>query len=167
MDRMNLKHCYHQQIAARADASATAPMCKSSSIMIAVRFKRIRSNACVAGTLVYLFRGAAGPVAGAVLPLVQSRSNLRTRTVEPIDFHFGFGNQSLFVSGHARRGAELHVPIAMNTEAELPATVIAAQRSWGCAQTVASATHHNTYGEQIKDAAASMCERPQAWHSNV
>jgi hypothetical protein len=61
------------------------------------------------------------------------------RTVEPIDFHFGFEGQSLFVSGHASRGTELHVPVAMNTEAELPATVIAAQQRWGCAQTMASA----------------------------
>jgi len=52
----------------------------------------------------------------------------------------------------------LHVPITMNTEAELSATVIAAQHSWGCAQTVASAAHHNTYTEQVKDAVVlSQC----------
>src|SRR6516165_5231109 len=78
-----------------------------------------------------------------------ARSSFRTRTVEPIDFRFGFGDQSLFVSGHASKGTELHVPITMNTGAELSATVIAAQHSWGCAQTVASAAHHNTYTEQI------------------
>jgi hypothetical protein len=94
-------------------------------------------------------------------------SSLRTQTVEPIDFHFGLGSQSLFVSGHASRGTELHVPVAMNTEAELPTTVIAALQSWGCAQSVASATHHNIYGEQIKDAAASMYDKAQARHSNV
>jgi hypothetical protein len=43
--------------------------------------------------------------------------------------------------------------------------VIAAQHSWGCAQTVASAAHHNTYTEQIKDAAASMCDKPGAYLS--
>jgi len=84
-----------------------------------------------------------------------------------MDFHFGLGSQSLFVIGHASRGTELHVPVAMNTEAELPTTVIAAPQMLELPPAVASAAQHNTYGEQIKDAAASMCDTPQARHSNV
>jgi hypothetical protein len=55
----------------------------------------------------------------------------------------------------------------MNTEAELPTTVIAAPQMLDLPPTLASAAHHNTNGEQIKDAAASMYDRAQARHSNV
>ena len=89
------------------------------------------------------------PLPAAVVRRAARRARLRMRTVESIDFHFGFGGQSLFVSGHASRGTELHVPVAMNTEAETPATVIAARQSWGCAQTVALANHHNTYASRL------------------
>jgi len=42
-------------------------------------------------------------------------------------FDFGFGSKALLVSGHARRRTKLHVPIAMNAQAEFFAAVIAAQ----------------------------------------
>jgi hypothetical protein len=46
-------------------------------------------------------------------------------------FDFGFRSQTPLVCRHARRRTKLHVPVAMNAEAEFFAAVIAAQtRGW-------------------------------------
>jgi hypothetical protein len=43
-------------------------------------------------------------------------------------FHFGFFGQSLLIRRHAGSGTKTHAPVAMDTDADFPATVIAVQR---------------------------------------
>jgi hypothetical protein len=48
--------------------------------------------------------------------------------IKPAYFHDGFSGESLLVSDHANRRTEPHMPVAMSSEPEFAAAMIAAHR---------------------------------------
>jgi hypothetical protein len=59
--------------------------------------------------------------------IYSGRRQAFSRKFEPGYFDFGFRSQTPLVFCHARRRTKVHVPVAMNANAEFFAAVIAAQ----------------------------------------
>src|SRR5262249_42111842 len=72
-------------------------------------------------------------------------SGFRTQNIESVYFDFGLRRQSLLVCRHASRATELHVPVALNIEAEFFTAMIAAH-SPDCPRTASRRQYERKMG---------------------